>query len=188
VSAAEAAAAAVRAGGIVAYPTEGVWGLGCDPRNRAAVERILELKGRPRDKGLILLAASEEQLAPFAAPFAPAVAARVRPTWPGPVTWIVAAGNDCPEWLTGGRRTLAVRVTPHPVAAELARTAGTALVSTSANVSGGAPARSAVEVRRLFGKALDAVVEGELGGLAGPTEIRDAASGRVLRPPPEGRS
>lgn len=184
-NAAEAAAAAVRAGGIVAYPTEGVWGLGCDPRNRAAVERILELKGRPADKGLILLAASEDQLAPFVEPFAPAVAARIRPSWPGPVTWIVAAAGDCPEWLTGARSTLAVRVTAHPCAAALARAAGTALVSTSANVSGGRPARSAVEVRRLFGKALDAVLEGELGDLAGPTEIRDSASGIMLRAPAE---
>lgn len=179
-SAAEAAAF-VRAGAVVAYPTEGVWGLGCDPRNRAAVERILELKGRPTDKGLILLAASETQLAPFVAPFTPEIAARVRPTWPGPVTWIVAAAKDCPEWLTGGRATIAVRVTTHPVAAELARAAGTALVSTSANLSDDLPARSAVEVRRLFGKALDAVVEGALGDCAGPTEIRDAASGRILR-------
>lgn len=178
-------AAAIRAGGVVAYPTEGVWGLGCDPRRRTAVERILALKGRPVDKGLILLAASEEQLEPFLAPLAPAVAARVRACWPGPVTWIARTSADCPRWLTGGRNTLAVRVTAHPLAAALARAAGTALVSTSANLSGAATARNAVEVRRLFGKVIDTVVEGELGDLAGPTEIRDAATGKVVRPAPE---
>ncbi|MGH8427198.1 MAG: L-threonylcarbamoyladenylate synthase [Gammaproteobacteria bacterium] len=180
-----AAAAAIRRGGIVAYPTEGVFGLGCNPRNKAAVKRILGLKGRDVEKGLILLAANEAQLAPFIAPFEPDVARRILPTWPGPVTWIVPVAKDCPVWLTGGRPTLAVRVSAHPPARALARAADTALVSTSANMSGAAPAYSVEDVRALFGDELDALLEGEIGNLPGPTEIRDAATGRVLRPAPQ---
>ncbi|MGH8273929.1 MAG: L-threonylcarbamoyladenylate synthase, partial [Gammaproteobacteria bacterium] len=89
----EHAAAAIRAGGVVAYPTEGVWGLGCHPRNEAAVKRILVLKQRSREQGLILLAADEAQLAHYVAPFPPEMASRIRASWPGPVTWLVPAGN-----------------------------------------------------------------------------------------------
>lgn len=178
------AAAAIRAGGIVAYPTEGVWGLGCDPANEEAVERLIALKGRDAGKGLILLAAEEGQLAPWIAPFNPAMANRVRGTWPGPVTWIVPARADCPGRLTGGRATLAVRITAHPPARALCVAAGTALVSTSANPSGHPPLAGAKDLRETFGSALDAILEGPLGGLGGPTEIRDLQTGRILRPGP----
>ncbi len=177
-------AAAIRAGGIVAYPTEGVWGLGCDPANRKAVELLIALKGRDVGKGLILLAAEEDQLTPWIEPFNPAMANRVRGTWPGPVTWIVPARSDCPAWLTGGRSTVAVRITAHPPARALCVAAGTALVSSSANPSGQAPLKGPEEVRKAFGSALDAILEGPLGGLQGPTEIRDLQTGRILRPGP----
>lgn len=176
------AAETVRAGGVVAYPTEAVYGLGCDPGNSAAVQRILRLKGRPAAKGLILIAADLAQLQPYLAPLPEEMRERVLPTWPGPVTWLLPAAPGTPEWLRGEHTTLAVRVTAHPLAAALCRAAGTPLVSTSANRSGGAPARSAQEVRTLFGGALDFVLEGELGGLARPTQIRDGRSGEVLRP------
>lgn len=176
------AADAIRAGGVVAYPTEGVWGLGCDPLNAAAVKRILTLKHRRPEQGLILLAAEEAQLAPFITPFPPEMAKRIRPTWPGPVTWIVPAAAGCPDWLTGGRTTLAVRVSTHPPARELARAAGSAIVSTSANRHDEAPATDAESLRALFGDEIDAILDAPLGGLGGASEIRDARSGHVLRP------
>ena len=178
------AAAAIRAGGIVAYPTEGVWGLGCDPANQEAVERLLALKGRDVAKGLILLAAEEDQLAPWIEPFNTAMANHVRGTWPGPITWIVPARSDCPRWLTGGRPTIAVRITAHPPARALCVAAGTALVSTSANPSGQAPLAGPADLRKTFGPGLNAIFEGPLGRLQGPTEIRDLQSGRILRPGP----
>jgi len=178
------AAAAIRAGGIVAYPTEGVWGLGCDPANREAVESLLALKERDVAKGLILLAAEEDQLAPWIEPFNPMMADRVRGTWPGPVTWIVPARPDCPAWLTGGRSTVAVRITAHPQARALCVAAETALVSTSANSSGREPLKDSEALRKTFGSALSAILEGPLGGLEGPTEIRDLQTGRILRPGP----
>jgi L-threonylcarbamoyladenylate synthase len=176
------AARLLRAGGVVAYPTEGVYGLGCDPLDGVAVETVLRFKGRSRRKGLILIAADFEQVAPFLAPLRdPKLRKRLALDWPGPVTWVLPAGWAVPSWLTGGRDTLAVRVTAHAGAAALCRTFGRALVSTSANRSGGVPARSALRVRRLFGDAVDMILHGPLGGLMGPTPIREGTSGELLR-------
>ena len=167
-------------GGVIAYPTEAVYGLGCDPLDQAAVRRILRIKGRPQGKGLILLADRLEQLLPYLAASSSQLDQALA-SWPGPVTWILPCRADVPVWLTGGRRTLAVRVTSHPVAAGLSRLFGDALVSTSANRRGGQPARDAREVRRRLGGALDLVVPGATSGRAQPSEIRDGLTGRVLR-------
>ncbi len=177
----ERAAEIVRAGGLVAYPTEAVFGLGCDPTLDATVERLLHLKRRPRDKGLILIAAAFNQLDPFLDTLTPAQMQRVNQTWPGPVTWLIPASRDASPLLRGNHDTLAVRITAHPVAAELCRRAGGALVSTSANIGGELPATNAVEVRQIFGDKLDFVLEAPVGDNAGPTEIRDVITGRVIR-------
>jgi Sua5/YciO/YrdC/YwlC family protein len=176
------AARAVRSGGVIAYPTEAVYGLGCDPLNRQAVLRVLTIKRRPIHKGLILIAASEKQLAPFLAPIEPAIAERLKKTWPGPVTWLLEAQPDVPSWLRGAHTTIAVRVTAHPVACELCQAAGTALVSTSANISNRPPARQALMVRRLFGRSIDYLVPGRVGDLKRPTTIWDGRTGKIIRP------
>ncbi len=177
----DAALTALRRSGVVAYPTEGVFGLGCDPRDDAALTRLLALKGRPAAAGLILIAAEFSQLAPWLAPLEPAHEARAAATWPGPVTWVWPASVAVDRRLTGGRATLAVRVTAHPVASALCHAFGGALVSTSANYHGEPPARTAAEVRATFGATVDAVIDAPCGGLPGPTEIRDALTGAVLR-------
>lgn len=177
----ERAVEVVRAGGLVAYPTEAVFGIGCDPTSEAAIERLLELKHRPRDKGLILIAATIDQLENFLLPLTPAQMQRVEHTWPGPVTWLIPASSKAPVLVRGYHNTLAVRVTAHPVAAELCRRAGSALVSTSANPGGEPPAKSAAEVRRIFGNKLDFVLDAPVGEDKRPTEIRDAISGKVVR-------
>ena len=174
------AAAILHQGGIIAYPTEGIWGLGCDPADAQAVLRLLALKHRPWQKGLILIAADYEQLAPYVTA-TPALLKRVRATWPGPVTWLLPTRDEAPPWLCGIHRSLAVRVTAHPVAAALCRRFGGALVSTSANLSGHPAARRHLQVRRHFGAELDYIVPGPLGAQAGATEIRDAVSGSVIR-------
>ena len=176
-----AAARVAQAGGLIAYPTEAVYGLGCDPRNEAAVRRLLALKRRPMHKGLILIAADFAQLAPFLQPLTAADQARLAATWPGPYTWLIPARPDTPCWLRGRHETLAVRVTAHPLAAALCRTCGHPLVSTSANFSGRTPARSALAVRRQLGTAMDYLLPGPTGGAAQPTEIRDLRSGRRVR-------
>lgn len=177
----ERAAFIVRQGGIIAYPTEAVFGLGCDPRNESAVRRLLAIKRRPVTKGVILVAADLEQLKLFIDPLDPDYLAQVQATWPGPVTWLVPARYKTPPWLRGRHPTLAVRVTAHPVAAALCQACGTPLVSTSANLSGQPPARTAQQVRRRLGGLLDYIVPGATGGALRPTEIRDLKSGQVVR-------
>lgn len=172
---------ALAGGGVIAYPTEGVWGLGCEPLNRHACERLLAMKQRDPAKGLILIAHDFEALADFVAPVEEKLLKKALATWPGAHTWIFPAGWAAPEWITGAHDGIAVRVTAHPVARALCRAYGGAIVSTSANVAGRPAARSALQVRRIFGGELDALVPGALGGARGATPIRDLRSDRSLR-------
>jgi L-threonylcarbamoyladenylate synthase len=171
----------VKSGGVIAYPTEAVYGLGCDPLEHAAVRRIFALKQRDQAKGLILIASDISQLMPFIAELSTDILAKLKASWPGPVTWVVPAAPSLPFWLSGGRSTLAVRVTAHPIASALCESAGMALVSTSANRSGRPPARTALAVRTQLGDGVDEIVAGPVGGLNKPTEIREALTGKVLR-------
>ena len=179
----------LRAGGVVAYPTEAVYGIGCDPWRGAALGRIAAIKRRPLAKGLILIGADCGQLEPFVRPeWMEWVERRLgeepRPSDP-PVTWLVPARASVPGGVTGQRggagARVAVRVTAHPVAAELCRGFGGAIVSTSANTAAAPPARSALDARLRLGRRLDFVVSGATGGHSRPSAIRDAESGRTLR-------
>jgi L-threonylcarbamoyladenylate synthase len=171
----------LRHGGLIAYPTEAVYGLGCDPLDADAVLRLLELKQRPWQKGLILIAADLAQLDPFLLPLDDAMRARIVPTWPGPNTWLLPARPETPSWLRGEYDTLAVRVTAHPVAAALCRAFGGPIVSTSANRAGKAPATTALAVRNAFGDRIDYIVHAPLGGAERPTQIRDGRTGEIVR-------
>lgn len=177
------AVAILKRGGLVAYPTEGVWGLGCDPLDEAAVLRLLALKQRPVDKGLILVAASPAQLDDLADWRALDAAARreVLDSWPGPHTWIVPVSSRVPRWVCGAHDSVAVRVSEHPVVSALCRGYGAALVSTSANVGGMPAPRSRAELSPEIVAGVDAIVAGETSGLAQPTTIRDARDGRLIR-------
>jgi L-threonylcarbamoyladenylate synthase len=168
-------------GGVVAYPTEAVYGLGCDPWSEDAVRRVLAVKRRPERKGLILIAADFAQLNPLVGPLDAPRMADVLATWPGPVTWLLPARRCTPRWLTGSHATLAVRVTAHPLAAALCRAWGGALVSTSANLNRRPPARTALEVRQRLGRAVDFVLNGACAGRDRPSTIMDGLTGTVIR-------
>lgn len=176
------AARCFRGGGVFAYPTEAVYGLGCDPLDPGAVGRILTLKRRPMDKGLILIAADFQQLRPFLGEIDPRVLTAVLASWPGPNTWLLPAAADLPVWIRGHHSTVAVRVTAHPLAAALCRACGSPLVSTSANPGTFPPARSALGVRRYFDEDVDLILSGRLGGLDRPTSIRNASDMVLVRP------
>jgi L-threonylcarbamoyladenylate synthase len=171
----------LRAGGAVAYPTESCYGLGCDPRSRAGVDRVRALKGRGRDKGLILVASDFRQLAPFVQTPTPEQARRLAEAWPGPFTFVMKASRSAPPWLAGPRGTLAVRVTAHADAAALCRALGLALVSTSANRAGARPARTYQDCLRRFGAGAR-VLPGRCGRRRRPSTIIDLETGRILRP------
>ena len=176
------AARIVLAGGVIAYPTEAVYGIGCLPDLDEALARVLVLKRRAAGKGLIVVAATIAQLEPLAEIPEGAIGAEIRKGWPGPITWIVPARPGVSPLLTGGRPTLAVRVSDHPIVRQLCQRTGSALVSTSANRSGAMPAQTALGVRRQLGGDIDFVLAGPLGDSTRPTEIRDSATGAVIRP------
>ncbi|TAJ92167.1 MAG: tRNA threonylcarbamoyladenosine biosynthesis protein RimN [Gammaproteobacteria bacterium] len=174
------AARILNTGGVIAYPTEAVFGLGCRPWDAGAVARILTLKRRDPAKGLIVIAAEIEQLAPLIDLNGGISMDELQSTWPGPVTWVIPARPGVPQWLRGNHAGIAVRVTAHPVAGELCRLTGP-LISTSANPEGLAPARTGIRVRAYFRDQLDCILPGKVGDHASPTEIRRADSGEVLR-------
>ena len=164
-------------GGVIAYPTEAVMGLGCDPWNESAVAKVLRLKRRPVDKGLIVVASGIRQLSALV-DFSRLDEITV--SWPGPVTWLIPALPGTPVWLTGRHETLAVRVSAHPVVRRLCDEAGV-LVSTSANPSGCLPAKTQRRVRAYFGRNVDCYIPGNVGRDPRPSKIRDALTGRRIR-------
>ena len=168
-------------GHVIAYPTEAVYGLGCDPDSEPAVRKILELKNRPASSGMILIADRLERFAPYIEPVSAELKERALAAWPGPVTWLFPRAAHVPDWLAGTHPTIALRLTDHPVCRELCDAFGGAIVSTSANPGGEEPARSADRVKDYFGDSLCGTVEGDLGSQNLPSEIRDLATGRVLR-------
>lgn len=172
----------IRAGGVLAYPTEGVWGLGCDPWNPDAVARILQIKQRPVDKGLILIGSSFEQLAPWLAPFNAQQTEQLQNSWPGPYTWVVPHNGQLPEWVTGGRDTVAVRVPGHPLARALCASAGMPIVSTSANRGGKPAIVDPLQIKLKLGAEIDGLLPGRTLPGAQPSQIRDLISGNLFRP------
>jgi L-threonylcarbamoyladenylate synthase len=179
----QAAATLLREGGVLAYPTEAVFGLGCDPHDRMAFERLFALKGRPPTQGVLLIAADVAQVEPYIDLSAvPAqVLEQVLASWPGPNTWVFPRSALVPAWVAGGHAGIALRVTAHEPAAALCRAFGAPLVSTSANPHGEPPARDLTTLERYFGADLDAALDAPLGGLERPTTIRDALSGAMIR-------
>ena len=174
------AAEVIRSGGIVAYPTESCYGLGCDPMQNKAIRRLLRIKRRQWQQGLIIISARLQQLLRYIE-CDPGRLKRVSAVWPGPVTWLMPVRPRVSRWLTGENPAIAVRVTAHRGAAALCNHARTALVSTSANRHSRPPARSAGAVYREFGDEIDFILTGNLGGHLSPSEIRDAATNQVLR-------
>jgi len=184
----EHAARVISSGGVVAYPTEYCFGLGCDPRQPLALAKVLKIKRREAAMGMILIAATEYQLQHFLDPALyaddQALLEEARATWPGPVSWLLPPHKNVHHLVRGNHERLAVRVTAHHLAARLCLAAGTALVSTSANPHGMPPARSARQVELMFGDDVDYVLAGRVGSALGPSELREAGSGRILRAAP----
>ncbi|MHB8623182.1 MAG: L-threonylcarbamoyladenylate synthase [Sulfuricaulis sp.] len=172
------AARIIRHGGVVAYATEYCFGFGSDPKNRAAVLRLLRIKRRLVSRGLILIAADTEQLNRYL----DHIPSSVRATWPGAFTWLLDPRGDVPRWITGKHARIAVRVTAHAQAAALCQAAGMAIVSTSANRTGDHPVRRWRDAVSRFQGDVDYVLPGRVGRSLAPTPIRDAASGALIRP------
>jgi L-threonylcarbamoyladenylate synthase len=170
----------LKRGGVIAYATESCFGLGCDPSNRRAVQRILKLKGRPQHKGLILIGTDIGQFRRYLAPIPDNLAARLHEWWPGPNTLLLPAASRCPRWLRGCHDTLAVRISAHPTCRRLCRALGMALVSTSANRAGKRPIKDARTCARTFGKHV-LTLRGHIGRRKRPSRIIEPLSGKTFR-------
>lgn len=173
------AANQLAAGRILAYPTEAVWGLGCDPHRPDAILDLLTIKQRSWRKGFILIAANVAQLTPFWHPeFEPTP--EMWASWPGPYSWLVPKHPEVSRWISGDSDRIVVRVSAHPVVTQLCLHFGGAVISTSANRSHQPPARTQIQCRHRFSTQID-YIAGAIGGAAQPTPIRDALSGVVIR-------
>ncbi|HTN95301.1 MAG TPA: Sua5/YciO/YrdC/YwlC family protein [Gallionella sp.] len=170
----------LKRGGLIAYPTESCYGLGCDPDNRRAVRRILKLKQRPQRKGLILIASDYHQVARYLQPLTLEQQQRLKDAGTQAITYLMPVKPSCPRWLRGAHDTLAVRLTAHPFAKNLCRSAGSALISTSANRSGQRPAKTYADCVRLFGNQV-LVLPGRVGKRRRPSRILVWADGRIVR-------
>ncbi len=180
-----AIASVIRGGGVVAYPTEAVFGLGCRPSDATACERVLALKNRVADKGLIVITDDLSRIAYWLEPVPSELQARAEATWPGPHTWLWPARASCPPWLRGAHTQLAVRVTAHPGVRALCAASGSALVSTSANLSGEPPCRESSCVQSAFDGQIDAILDLRCAGADAPSTIRDIRTGAWIRGGPE---
>lgn len=172
----------MQSGGVIAYPTEAVWGLGCDPYDQAAVLRLLELKRRPVHKGLILVAASKVQIAALLTELTAEQHACLDQTWPGPNTWLLPDPTGLvPNWVKGQHSQVAIRVSAHPLVKSLCEAWGGPIISTSANPSAADPAKTKLKVMTYFGYRVDKIVDGDLGGLNSPSTIRCITDSSIIR-------
>ena len=174
---------ALNAGGVIAYPTEAVYGLGCDPDNEAAVLSLLAIKQRSVNKCLILVAANYSQLLPYVDDKAipPEKRYQIFSSWPGHISWILPASKTAPKWITGQFNSIAVRVSAHPVVHALCAAYAKPLVSTSANLSGCPAITKRDELELHLGNKLSAIMPGSLGGATQPSQIRHAVTGDIIR-------
>ncbi len=172
------AVSCLRRGEVLAYPTEGVWGLGCDPRQRRAFRKILRLKRRPQKKGVLLITGHQRHTYDYWQRDIPLCLDPAQ-YWPG-TTLVLPARARCPSWIRGRHRGIAMRVSAHPGVCRLSAAFGAAIVSTSANPAGKKPARSLRQVLRYFGGRVT-ILPARLGGQRRPSRILDARSGKLLR-------
>jgi|TARA_B110000971_G_scaffold169834_1_gene174441 L-threonylcarbamoyladenylate synthase len=164
------AVSVLQRGGVLAHATEGVWGLACDPLNYSAVQRILNIKARSEDKGLLLLGASSNFFAAQLKVLNDTDRQRIENSWPGHVTWILP-DTEYPSWVSGGRPTIACRVPDHAQARAIAEKMGRPIVSTSLNLAGEQPLKIYADAVAQFAQLVDLVLPGEIGDAQGPSKI-----------------
>ncbi len=172
----------LRQGSVIAYPTEAVWGLGCDPYNEAAVAKILSIKNRPAHKGLILIGGDIEQFTALLNTLSVDQRNTLEASWPGHITWLVPDPEQLiPSWIKGSHQSVAIRVSAHPIVARLCAAFDGPIVSTSANEAGEEEIRSRLILEEKFAGSIDHIVDGELGQAEKPSEMRDLLSGEIIR-------
>lgn len=171
----------LKSGDVIAYPTESVYGFGCDPFNPDAVAKLLQLKNREIKKGFILVATEWEQVEHLVAQVSPMLLSQIQNSWPGPTTWIFPVDPSVPEWICGNNGNIAIRISDHPIIRDICNAFDGPIISTSANTKGNIPTRDYFTTKMLFQNDVAFIVEGKTGGLRKPTTIKDAITGDILR-------
>lgn len=171
----------LRQGKIIAYPTEAIYGLGCDPFNQAAVDRLLKIKNRPEEKGFILIADNWQRVENLVKPIDKTLLKKILSTWPNHITWIFPASSKTPEWIRGAHTTIAIRITSFPVAKKLCEMFEKPIISTSANIEGTKPLKTEKEVKKIFKNQIDYIIDAPVGNHEKPSEMREALTGNVIR-------
>ena len=175
------AAHTLATGGVISYPTEAVYGLGCDPFDEKAVMKLLAIKQRAPEKGLILVISDWQQCAALTKPLSPDLHARILASWPSHTTWIFPASDLAPAWITGTHKSLAIRMSAHPVVRALCQKIDAPLVSSSANLQGCPAITDPTVLAQDLGAQLDFMMPGALGGAKSPSVIKEALTGDILR-------
>ncbi len=154
------AAACLRNGGIIAFPTESYYGLGVDPFSEKAVQRLFDVKMRVKAKAVLVVIPEMDSLFDLVASVPDAYARLMDVFWPGPLTLLFPAGDSVSSALLGGTGNIGIRISSNSVATAICREFGGPITATSANLSGMVPAKSAGDVVNIFGKNIDLVVDG----------------------------
>lgn len=174
-------AAHLKAGGVVAYPTESCYGLGCLPQHPQALKRVISLKKRPQHKGMIVIGNDSEQLQALIKRPSENMQTLLAQTWPAAKTFLLPCAKNVLPLLRGkGRKKLAVRVPDHAGARRLSHALNTPLVSTSCNRAGKRACKTEREVRRQFGRKVW-IIGGLIGRQKAPSQIIDGETGKRLR-------
>lgn len=171
----------LKQGGIIAYPTESLFGLGCDPFNQQSVMRLLELKKRPIEKGLILVAANWQQIEELILPLPEQRLKLIKDSWPGFVTWLLPCTDKIPSWIHGQHQTVAIRISANPLIQQLCLDCQQPLVSTSANQHGQPALYDAQSIETVFANGIDYILQGEIELAGKASEIRDGLTGEIIR-------
>ncbi len=170
---------ALRKGAVIAYPTEAMFGLGCAADNEYAATKILALKQRTKDKGLISLVNDLRQVVDWLDSSYQHLWPKAQQSWPAALTWLFPCSEAAPDWLTGGGSRIALRCPAHPLALQLCKQ--TPLISTSANQTMQIPAKTTSQVLHYFPDQLDLIVVGQCSNHIQSSQIRDLVTDKLLR-------
>jgi L-threonylcarbamoyladenylate synthase len=171
----------LRNNGVIAYPTEAIYGLGCDIYSESAIKRILDMKQRPSNKGLIIVASSWQQVSHLTTSINHENLTRIMESWPSHTTWVFPASPKSPKLITGAHDSIAIRITNHPIVSAICEEFSGPIVSTSANIQAQQPARTSDDTIKVFGNKIDFVYPGVIKGNNSPSKIIDATTLKVLR-------
>ncbi len=167
-------------GEIIIYPTESIYGIGCDPWNESSVNKIYEIKNRPSNKPMIIVGSDIAQIEKLVD--VRSLNRSVIDSWPGHSTWLIPSNKSCPPWLKDAiTAKVAIRISEHETVKKLCIDFGKPLISTSANLSEVLPSKDKAEIEKIFSSSIEYIVEGLLGGSESPSIIRDMLTGEIVR-------